>query len=201
MRKIILGIVAFILLVSLIGIGSLYYKKTDNRTVVETIVLDSLDEYGYIIHDNDTSLYKDKYNDLKILLNEELIDYTKYAELISQMFVIDLYTLDNKVTKNDVGGVEFIYPEYKDNFILNITENLYKYMETDIYGDRKQELPVVSAVTIGQVSESTFTYNEIEFESYKVEVNLDYEEDLEYDESAEVTLIKENDKLYIVEMK
>ena len=45
------------------------------------------------------------------------VDNKKYAEAISKLFVIDFFTLDNKSSKNDVGGVQFVYTSYKADFI------------------------------------------------------------------------------------
>ena len=59
------------------------------------------------------------------------------------MFVTDFYTLSTKVTNQDVGGLEFIYSKNKDNFKLKASDTLYKYIESNVYGDRKQKLPEV----------------------------------------------------------
>ena len=42
-------------------------------------------------------IYKTYFKELSKVLNEKTIDYTEYAKLISKLFVIDLYTLDNKL--------------------------------------------------------------------------------------------------------
>ena len=44
-------------------------------------------------------------------LNECDLKEEEYAKVISQLFVTDLFTLDNKLTSNDIGGLQFIYKE------------------------------------------------------------------------------------------
>ena len=78
---------------------------------------------------------------------------------------------------------------------------MYKGVESDIYDDRKQELPIVTNVKLGEVKETTFKYNDSDVDAYSVTLNWEYEDDLEYDDEKEFILIKEDDKkLSIVQM-
>ena len=45
------------------------------------------------------------------------------------MFLIDLYNLDNKKNMYDVGGVIFVFPDARENYKLNVSNTLYKYMK------------------------------------------------------------------------
>ena len=46
---------------------------------------------------------KNAFKELEIVLNEDHIDYSKYAELLSELFVIDVFTLNNKLASTDIG--------------------------------------------------------------------------------------------------
>ena len=99
----------------------------------------------------------------------------------------------------DVGGTEFIYPNVVDNYKLNVQNTLYKYMKNNEDGKRKQELPEVKSVTIESFEDTKFEMKKKEIDAYKVKINIEYIKDLEYDNKAEIVIIKEDKYLYIVE--
>jgi len=132
-------------------------------------------------------------------LNKEEIDYEKYAELISKLYIADFYNLENKITKNDVGGLQFIHSLAQENFLLKAKDTLYKNIQSNIYGDRNQELPVVKDISLDSIKEGSFKINDEELDSYIVTLKWTYEKDLDYDNSKEIILVKEDKKLSIVE--
>jgi hypothetical protein len=44
--------------------------------------------------------------------------------ILQNYFVADFYNINNKNNKNDVGGLQFIKEEMKENFILNATDTI-----------------------------------------------------------------------------
>jgi hypothetical protein len=157
-----------------------------------------IDSYGYTLRDSDTNTYKTYYNELKDILDSKEIDYEKYAEGLSKIFITDLYTLNNKLVSTDVGGTEFIYPSQIDNFKLNATDTLYKYIESNFDGKRDQELPEVNNVIVLDMQESNYKIDKNTYDSYEIKVSIEYVKDLGYDKVKELILIKDNNKLYIV---
>ena len=189
---IILGIVIF----SYIGyvIYNDFFKKVE-----EDVVIKNLELYGYSLQESDTELYKKEFDNLSNTLNKETIDFEEYAKCISKLYVIDFYTLLNKLSNTDIGGLEFIYPEIKDNFKLKAKDTIYKYIEVNYNGKREQKLPEVSEVNVEEVTESKYKIGEEEFDSFVVKTRWQYVEDLGYQTSAKLTIIKDSSKLYIVE--
>ena len=189
---IILGIVIF----SYIGyvVYNDFFKKVE-----EDVVIKNLELYGYSLQESDTELYKSEFDNLSNTLNKETIDFEEYAKCISKLYVIDFYTLSNKLSNTDIGGLEFIYPEIKDNFKLKAKDTIYKYIEVNYNGKREQKLPEVSEVNVEEVTESKYKIGEEEFDSYVVKTRWQYVEDLGYQTSAKLTIIKDSSKLYIVE--
>ena len=189
---IILGIVIF----SYIGyvIYNDFFKKVE-----EDVVIKNLELYGYSLQESDTELYKSEFDNLSNTLNKETIDFEEYAKCISKLYVIDFYTLSNKLSNTDIGGLEFIYPEIKDNFKLKAKDTIYKYVEVNYNGKREQKLPEVSEVNVEEVTESKYKIGEEEYDSYVVKTRWQYVEDLGYQTSAKLTIIKDSSKLYIVE--
>ena len=107
----------------------------------------------------------------------------------------------DKISKNDIGGVQFIKSEYQENFALEASETVYKYIEHNIYGNREQELPVVSKVEVVDVEKTTYRYNDIvDDNTYKVNVKLEYEKDLGYPSNVTVVLIHNDKKLEVIKM-
>lgn len=147
----------------------------------------------YKLYDRDTELYKEIFLKLKEELSKEEIDYNKYAEYISELFIVDLYTLENKNDKNDVGGKMYVYDSIKDNFILNASDTLYKYIGL------LNELPKVNSIELVDLFNEKYNIKDKEYDSYVVNLRWTYEKDLGYDKEGSVIVILENKKLYIVE--
>lgn len=155
--------------------------------------------FEYLSNYDDTDLFKNEFKKLKKNLESSNINYNEYALSISKMFIIDLYTLNNKNNMYDVGGVQFVYPEARDNFKLNVENTLYKYMEDNSDGKREQELPEVSNVEVTSDEVYEYTIGEEKYEGYKINLDISYVKDLEYDAKAELILVKVDKYLYIVE--
>ena len=162
-------------------------------------VLDNLSLYGYTLDENDTKLYKSYFKELKEILKQKEIDNKEYAGCITKLFIADFYDLNSKLTSSDFGGLEFIHPDLIDNFKLNAGDTIYNHIKTNIDGKRKQELPQVKEVSIKNIEETTYKYNEKEYKSYKVKASWEYLKDLGYENEGEFSIIEDNNKLYIVE--
>lgn len=190
-----------LILIVIIVIGVKFtfeFLVKDDKNVVTKKELDSLELYGYTLDDYDSALYKEYFNDLKSTLNSEEVNYEDYAKEIVKLFVSDFYTLDNKLTSSDIGGVEFIPSDMVENFKMHAGDTMYNHVKTNIYGDRVQELPIVKRVDVTNLESITYTYKDKEYSGYKVSASWEYQEDLGYKNSEIFTLIKDNNKLYIV---
>ncbi len=190
-----------LILVVIIVIGvkfTLEFLVKDDKNVVTKKELDSLELYGYTLDDYDSDLYKEYFNDLKSTLNSKEVNYEDYAKEIVKLFVSDFYTLDNKLTSSDIGGVEFIPSDMVENFKMHAGDTMYNHVKTNIYGDRVQKLPIVKSVEVTNIENITYTYKDKEYSAYKVSARWEYQEDLGYKNNEIFTLIKDNNKLYIV---
>ena len=190
-----------LILVVIIVIGLKFtfeFLVKDDKNVVTKKELDSLELYGYTLDDYDSDLYKEYFNDLKGTLNSKEVNYEDYAKEIVKLFVSDFYTLDNKLTSSDIGGVEFIPSDMVENFKMHAGDTMYNHVKTNIYGDRVQKLPIVKSVEVTNIENITYTYKDKEYSAYKVSARWEYQEDLRYKNNEIFTLIKDNNKLYIV---
>lgn len=196
--KILLIVIIILIIVIIAAIVAFKFLK-GSEPAEPVKVVDRIDNFDYTLDDRDTELMKNTYNELKTVLSSDEIDYEKYAEILSKLFVIDLFTMDNKVNRYDVGSTEYVYPDSVDNFKTNVEDTIYKSMENNSDGKRRQDLPEVSSIDNTSVETSTFTIGEEEHESFVVNINWSYVSDLGYDDNAIITLIELNEKLYVVE--
>lgn len=193
----IIGILMLILVCIIVIYGVFIFLPNKNNK--QELEVEEEIKYGYITYKRDSKEYKEIFNKLKSVLEQDTIDYSKYAEYIGELFVMDFYTLDNKTNKNDVGGIQYLKEELKENFILNATNTMYKYIENS--DDRNTELPIVKGISSVIVTKGTYEIDKISYEAYIIDLTFDYEKDLGYDSTASITAIKDDEKLYIVEKK
>lgn len=205
---IIAGLTIF-LIIMLIITGVLVYgliKDTfGSKPGEEVVIVDNIGEYGYELTENNTEYFESLYYELKDVLNNkesETFD-SDYASLVARLFVADFYDLNSKLNKTDIGGVQFVYESYRETFksFASDANGIYYYVENNIYGDREQKLPTVKDVTITEVNNITYTYEDInDTNAYQIKLYIEYEEDLGYPAHATVTLIHANNKIEVVKM-
>ena len=114
------------------------------------------------------------------------------------LFRSDLYTIDNKVSKYDIGGLDYLYPSARDSFRAKVLDTLYKTVEDNSYGSRKQDLPVVKSVEVSDFKETTYEIQKESFLAYQVLLDFTYEKDLGYDNKGSVLLIQKDNKFYVI---
>lgn len=173
-------------------------NNTDDPVNKPVEIVDKMENYDYHLDENATEYYKTLYNELKEVLNKEEVNEEEYAKIVSKLFVADLFTLDNKLTSSDIGGLQFVYTDFKEDFINIAKTTLYSNVESNIYDDRNQELPIVSDVQIDNIETSSFNYQNNKHDSYKVTVSITYQKDLGYPSKYKLTLIKNDKYLQVV---
>lgn len=184
----ILVIFLLILIASLVFVG--YQRFVKKKAVGQVEIVDKIDEYGYYLEDDQPKLYKEMFDELRKTLKQDKVDENNYASLVAKMFVLDFYNLDNKISKNDIGGTQFVLEKYRDNFILEASETVYKYIEHNIYQNRKQELPEVANVEVKSIKTNRYAYEKITDEkAYIITLKIEYEKDLGYPKEVVVKMI------------
>ena len=190
-----------LLILLVLGLGVIFFFQTRPKLQVVSVV-SRIDGYDYYIESNATKIYKKYYEQLSEEIKDNKIDEEEYAKLISKLFSIDYYTLNNKITNKDIGGVQFIHSDLKESFIEESSKTVYKYVKENLYGTRKQKLPEVEDVDI--VSIENIKYKNGSYkdnDGYKVKVNIKYSKAVGYPDTLELYLIHEDNKLVIVEIK
>lgn len=190
-----------ILLIFTIGIGVLkLFIGSDNNKKPQNVtsIITSIDEFGYTLDDRDTDYMKTEFKKLEEVISQEEINYEEYAKAIAKLFVIDFYTLNNKINKYDVGSLEYILSDKKDMFKNKAMDTIYGDIIDNTYKDRVQDLPEVTAVEIINYEVTEITLNKNKVESYKLTMKYTYKKDLGYDKEGTLNLVKNNNKLEVV---
>lgn len=197
-------VLRILLLIIVIGLTLVYLFFYDTKKVKKVKVLDTIPEYGYELNDNKSEEYKKLFRELEKILKEDKVDEDKYVETISKMFIFDFYSLNDKLAKTDVGGGGFVHKDARKDFLEKAEDTLYKYVESNLYGNRNQDLPQVKEVKVKNVEKKPFTYgSEVDEDAYTVEVNWEYKDSSGsgYQDSATMVFVHEDKKLSLVELK
>ena len=141
---------------------------------------------------------EEEFNILMDNLKQEEVNYEDYARSIAKLFIIDFYTLDNKINKYDVGGIEYIYKDKQEDFKNKARDTIYNDIIDNTYLDRVQDLPEVTEVLINTLEEEKIKLNDQEYDGYKITLYFNYKEDLGYDKEGTIDIIRNGNKLEIV---
>ena len=186
------------------GAGVLVYdlKFKPSTTVKQATVLTEIKEYGYTLKSNKSKAYKEEFNNLAKILKKDSVDEEEYVKEITKLFVLDFYTLSDKIANTDVGGTDFVHTDAKNNFLEKAEDTIYKYVENNMYGGRSQDLPTVKEVTIDSVETTSFTIDKAtDDKAYQVTASWTYDSDTDYQNKATFTFTHEDKKLSLVEME
>lgn len=198
--KVILSL-AIILIIA--GLAFLAYESFRPKDAKTATIENEIEEYGYTLKSTRNNRYKKMFQELQTILNKNEVDEKDYLEQISKMFIIDFYTLDDKLANTDVGGIDFVHTDAKTNFLEKAEDTVYKYLESDIYGNREQVLAEVTEVTVENIENIEYTIG-TDFTddfAYQVEVSIKYKEDMDYPTKAKLIFVHEDNKLSLVEME
>ena len=201
-KRILITIIVLVCLAAIAFVGyNVFFKKPD---VKEAKVLKTIEKYGYTLKDNKTKRYQEMFEELDKILKKDPVDEEEYVRKLTEMVISDFYSLNDKSAKTDVGGTDFIYSTSLNNFLENAGDTYYKYVESNIYGNRKQDLPVVDEINIESVEQIEFAYGDTsDPEAYEVKVSWTYTDSAfdDYQNEATLTFIHEDFKLSLAELK
>ena len=208
-----LSLKKFILCLFLLGIIFLAYHVYNSffnkpAEVTKPKVVDEIKTFNYALSENDTKLFKDTFKELKKILSEKEVDNKKYAETVSKLFIIDFFSLDNKSSKNDIGGVQFVYSSFKTDFVDYARNSIYKRVNNKIDSKEKQNLPLVSKISVDSIDEvvpsQIFEHQDFaednEADAYEVSLSWSYENGDNFQTSTVLTIVKDGSKLSVAKM-
>lgn len=193
-------IIIAILLFLIIGLavyGKFFYKPDENKK--SSNIIHSLEDYGYTLDDRDSKLMHNIFKELEKVLDEEEVDKESYAKLLSELFIVDLYSINNKINKYDVGSLEYILDSEKDKFKNLVMDTIYEQVKDNSNNKRNQQLPEVASVEVKSINESSIEMDGVKNNCYEIKLSWNYVEDLGYDNAAIIKVIEKENKMYVVE--
>lgn len=195
-------LIIIILIIMVVGLSIFLIKScmmSKEEKVKDPKIISKINDYE--LRESASTYFKNVFNDLKKELNKDEIDEENYAKIISKLFISDCYTLDNKINQSDVGGIQFVYEPFRNDFLMIAKDTMYHHIENNIYDNRKQKLPVVSNVVITSIEQDKFEYlDKVDENAYYVDVEIEYVKDLGYAKKASLVLIHNNDKLEVAKL-
>lgn len=205
-KKVKLLIIVLVTILLVVGIAIIAVKVADKQNepkVKEVKVLKSIKEYGYELTENKPEKYKKMFKELEDILRKDTVSDEEYVKKAAEMFVYDFYSLEDKTAKTDVGGVNFVLPEALPNFLANAEDTYYKYVESNLYGERKQILPIVDTVTLVSTTPTEYVYNTKKYTAYEIKTTWTYTDTKfsNYQSSATLIFVKDGIKFYLAELQ
>lgn len=205
-QRIIKIIFVVVLVVAFLAFIYSFYKSFQKKEAPkeEAKVEDKVEkkEFGYELMDNKSDLYKEYFKDLKDELMKDVVSEEAYAKIVAQLFITDFYSLEDKNTSTDIGGLDFIHEDIRDNFVLKAGDTIYKYVDSNVYKDRKQELPKIKQVDIVSATNGAVTVGDVSDPlGFVVVATITYEKDLGFPTQVTLSMVHVEKKLFIVEVK
>lgn len=203
LKKKVKVLLVIILIIILLVIGFFCYREYSKEDAIPAAtVVNEIPEYGYVLKSDKSAEYKKMFQELQDILSQEEVDEEAYVEQISKMFLLDFYSLNNKVANTDVGGTDFVHSAALSDFLENAENTLYKYVENNMYDERDQELPEVDEITINSIENTSYTALDVtDDNAYQVTASWAYKKDLGYQNEATLTFVHEDKKLSLVELE
>ena len=205
LKKGIKKIFVIVLIIILIILLILFIKNNFSNTEPQEIkIINKIEKYDYKLKENKSKKYKKLFKELKQILNKEEINEEEYVKKITEMFIVDFYSLNDKRSQSDVGGVDFVLKDARENFLLVAEDTYYKYLESNIYDNRNQSLPEVDEVKIDNVTINPYSYGEkVDDKAYLVKVSWNYTENefSSYQKNATLVFVHEDNKLCLIELQ
>ena len=146
------------------------------RTPEEQARIDELPPSEYALRRNPTE-YQIELFELLALAHDQFYetesdsDLKDYAAAMVRNFVADFFTLSNKNSRTDVGGIQFFSEDLEDNFRNYAIDTFYLYLNQHMEMFGSESLPTVVSTTILRVE---FDYRMIEIEEENGEVSEGY---------------------------
>lgn len=198
-----IALLIILLIITSVMVVKVLKDTLGKSTINGVTIIDTMEKYDYKLTEKNTDYFKKLYYELKELLEKEPIDDQEYAILIGKLFVTDFYDLNSKLNKTDVGGIQFVYSPYRESFQKYASDStgIYYYVENNIYGDRKQKLPIIKEVELIRVDSIKYGYeNKEDANAYKINLQITYKENMGYPTNVELILLHNKNRLEIVEM-
>ena len=192
-KNVAIYVFAAVLIIAVISIG-VSFLNSSSGTKTDEIIQEESKATPYSLRSNANEYQKQLFDDLEKSYKSDMTSSETIGN-IAKNFVADFYTLSNKTIKNDIGGAQFWYPDYRINFRDAAINSYYFNLELliDEYGS--SNLPTVQNIEVMSVKPND---DNSEWEVY---LEWDYGSHSIKDElptSATITLLEYETGIFII---
>lgn len=153
------------------GCGSSNPKKDTNKEKpVEKVDLIA-NEY-YVEPLNPTVAQTKAYNKLSDAI--EKVNSEEEAKMVAVNFVFDFFTLSNKASAEDLGGLQFIPSDNIKRFMEFGKSYYYSNYSAIVNDYGKKSLPEVATYKVASMEPTIFNYNQSECNGYTIKLSITY---------------------------
>lgn len=145
----------------------------------------------YLVPEDPTAYMKTAYDEVSNSLKDA--DEEEEAQALAKLFVADFFTLSNKESDTDVGGLNYIPSAAYEDMEQYARFYFYNNYSMIVSQLGEEQLPCVKDVTVNNVQSSTITYDGQSYDGYLIEVDIAYED-------TEASDLKTNATLSIAKM-
>ena len=192
-------------------------QPTEEGQVIVIPELPASDADGYTIRRQATD-YQIELFELLVRAHDQFYEtesdeaLEEYASLIARNFVADFFTLSNKNSRSDVGGLQFFSEDISADFRSQAIDEFYLYLNRYIEIFGSDSLPTVSSTEILRVEfgyriiEIEDDASELEVRTIIIDIEWSYEHTTlpyidEFQTRARFTLVEheESVRIYVIE--
>lgn len=202
-RAIIITILAICVV---LGVGVVYFLQTSKQKEVSEEIVQPVDDgLHYTLSSNPTTLLNEIYNELTAA--NEAGDQEKEMTYAAAYFTADFFTWSNKKEREDIGGLNYVWPDARQDFASYALRDYYANFTE--YGQKYgiENLPEVESYVVNSVSESEF---KLEKEEDQDKPTFDISLDITYKDKSDgmptgslkssmvITVVKDTELYYVV---
>lgn len=152
-------------------------NQTDDNTNVESNGL-------YVAPSNMTDYQKELYEELSVIVSNikdiENEDLSDLSASVAKNFIADYFSWGNKRGSYDIGGIDFVYGPYHNNFAFNARDYFYNDLDLILNQYGSENLPLVDNIVIDSVEKQDEKYA-VSILAHDYTNDTDYYEDNYYD--------------------
>ena len=175
-------------------LGGCSNKQDEETTKEEKIEI--TENAVYLVPDEPTSYMKTAYDEVSDALRQS--DAEAEAQAVAKLFVADFFTLSNKDSDTDIGGLNYVPSETYEDMETYARFYFYNNYSSIVAELGKEELPTVKEVTVKETTPAQITYGNTNYDGYQVSVDIAYDDTKASDlkTSATLSIIKMDDYDY-----
>ena len=133
----------------------------------------------YLAPEDPTAYMKTAYDEVSDALSAS--DEEEEAEALAKLFVADFFTLSNKTSDTDIGGLNYIPSDAYEDMEVYARFYFYNNYSSIVAEYGEEQLPTVEDVTVSDVQATQITYGETQAQDLKTSAVLSIAKMEDYD--------------------